>query len=69
MSKATAQRLSAQEPCKVDTREPRDKRVDPQRRYLAFYMHHLHGGGVSKMCLILARALADRYENMALTLV
>ena len=60
MSKASIQRLSANQPREGDLRGGHDKTESAKRRHLAFFMHHLHGGGVSKMRLILAGALADR---------
>ncbi len=66
MSKASAQRLSTAEPREDDTRGSRDKTARAQRRHLAFYMHHLGGGGVSKMRVILAGALADRGHRVDL---
>ncbi len=65
MSKASVQRLSADQPREVDPGS-HDKTASPNRRHLAFYMHHLHGGGVSKMRLILAGALADRGHRVDL---
>ena len=37
-----------------------------EKRRLAFYMHHLRGGGVSKMRLIIAGALANRGHEVDL---
>ena len=66
MSEASAQRLSADQPREGNPQVSHYETESAKRRHLAFYMHHLHGGGVSKMRLILAGALADRGHRVDL---
>lgn len=53
---------------KVDQREIPRGTAGAERRHLAFYLHHLGGGGVSKMRLIISSALADRGHQVDLVI-